>query len=138
MEKQQIELEIAELSKAIEAKRRLLEGENGIVEERDLVHAAIEEKLGDLLTPPPPPPSTQTQTANTTTSSNNQSGKSTYLDNLDEQSAARVNELLALVFKQGLGKTLASLDEDDPFIVDAFHDALTDKVYEQLKEQNFI
>ena len=42
------------------------------------------------------------------------------------------------VFHEGLWKTLAKAKKSDPFVLDAFHDALTDKLYDELKNRKLI
>ena len=45
---------------------------------------------------------------------------------------AKINALVQGLFEQGIRKTIATVVEEI-LILDAFHDALVDKLYEELK-----
>jgi hypothetical protein len=50
----------------------------------------------------------------------------------------RVERLLEEVFKKGVEKASEDAVKAGPFILDAFHDALTDKLYDELKKRKLI
>jgi len=49
-----------------------------------------------------------------------------------------VENLISIVFKEGLSKAMKEAKKQPPFIADAFHDALVDKLLPILKERGII
>ena len=45
---------------------------------------------------------------------------------------------MAEVFSKGLKQALVSVQVEEPFIIDAFHDALVDRLYDELKTRGII
>ena len=133
-----IEAEIAELSQKIAEKRQQLEAGKGIIEERDLLKSAVVEKFTS--TPSQGATSTTTQTtsqkvAQTAVAS---TADKSYLDTLDPDSRLIVEGLVESVFRDGMAKTLKDLELQEPYIIDAFHDELTDKLYDELKKRGVL
>jgi len=130
-----IEEEIADLTKRIEEKRKVLESEKGVLQEREIIKEAIANKISEKVpgyTPSPAP----------TTSANDipaiAVGGISYLDRVDEETKTEVNRLLGMVFSQGINTATQEAIKSGPFVLDVFHDALTDKMYEQLKSQGIV
>lgn len=122
-----LEQEIADLSAAIEEKKAALERERGgAVESREVLHSVVAEKINQQAPMFVSKPSTQ----KTSTTS--------YLDDLSPSDAARVNALIDLVPTKGLNKAIEMAKDQPPYILDAFHDALTDKLHDELKRQKLI
>lgn len=69
-----------------------------------------------------------------------QKGQTTpnYLKDAPADVKEKVEELVNLVFKEGIEKATKRARQDSPFVLDAFHDALADKVYQELKKRNII
>ncbi|OGM94235.1 hypothetical protein A2524_01010 [Candidatus Wolfebacteria bacterium RIFOXYD12_FULL_48_21] len=75
-----------------------------------------------------------------------QSGQPTAVDMelpvyLHDASAAikdRVERLVEDAFKHGVEHAAVEAQKSGPFIVDALHDALSDKFYEELKKRNIV
>ncbi len=142
LSKNNIEAEIAELSQKIAEKRKILEANAHMVDERDLVRGAVAEQLSNTV-----PTATTTQTASTAatavtqtatqTSTKSAVGKS-YLDFLDLESRDIVDRLVEEVFSKGMDKTFKALEMQEPYIIDAFHDILTDKLYLELKKRGLL
>ncbi len=129
-----LEEEIVELQKLIEAKRNELEDAGGVVvEERDLVRQAVAEMVSSSL----PATSDEEEKKKTPTIQNKDNGAS-YLDNLDEDSVASVNTYIEQISQVGIVKTIKTISEESPYILDAFHDALIDKLYDDLKASGAI
>lgn len=61
-----------------------------------------------------------------------------YLKNSPPEIKLQVEKLIDSVFHQGIEKTIKEANRAGPFILDAFHDALTDKLYDELKKRNLI
>ena len=142
-----LEAEIVELQKRIEEKRNLLEDKTGIIiEERDLVKSAITEMAGASFQTSTVPSDDDTdddqndlikKSKATTVNRNNQYTIS-YLDNLDEESVVSLNGYIEKIPTDGIVKTIQIVAEENPFILDAFHDALVDKLYDDLKASGTI
>lgn len=136
-----IEQEIAALSREIEAKRKELDASRGVVREaqetKDVIHASLGEKIQKALPAVPlapvPPQGTAVASVTGTASSGN-----SYLDDLDEETVAQVNALIQEVFAKGIDRAIKDAKTHDPYVIDAFHDALTDKMYEELKRRKAI
>jgi len=122
-----IEKEIADLSVAIQEKRAQLERERGsAVEASEALHHVVSEKLAMAPTPAPQ--------ANHLASQKTKS----YLDDLDPIDTEKINSYIDLIPKQGLEKTINQVKNESAYLLDAFHDALVDKLKEELKKQNLI
>lgn len=50
----------------------------------------------------------------------------------------QIEELVDSLFHQGVGKVVKKARRANPFVLDAFHDALTDKLHEELKKRGVI
>lgn len=61
-----------------------------------------------------------------------------YLKDSSPEIKLQVEKLVDLVFHQGIEKTVKEANQAGAFILDAFHDALTDKLYEELKNRKLI
>lgn len=61
-----------------------------------------------------------------------------YLKNSPAEIKLQVEKLIESVFNDGLEKAVKKAVLSDAFILDAFHDALTDKLYEELKARKLI
>lgn len=57
---------------------------------------------------------------------------------LSAEVAAEISALVRGVFSEGLEKTLREAKKRSPFVEDAFHDALTDKLLPELKKRKII
>ena len=125
-----IEQEIAALSQQIEAKRSQLELERGsAVESREVLHTIVGEKVfgsGNATNPTSP------------AASRGKSSSTSYLDDLDPADIEKVNALFDLIPVQGIAKTIEQAKNEPAYILDAFHDALVDKLHDELKKQNLI
>lgn len=61
-----------------------------------------------------------------------------YLDSMPEAAGLIVNGLLSGLPELGLAKTIDRAQAESPFILDAFHDALTTRLYGELKSRKLI
>lgn len=132
-----IESEIAELSRQIEDKRRLLEQKQGVIsniDEKELLKEAIADSfsLGEAEISETPE-----QTENL-----NQEVKQTptghYFDYLPEDSIAKVNQLISQVPQVGILGVIKKARQETALVLDAFHDALVDKLYEEMKSRGLL
>ncbi|MDI6717791.1 MAG: hypothetical protein QMD86_01960 [Patescibacteria group bacterium] len=61
-----------------------------------------------------------------------------YMKDSSPEMKLKVEKLLDMVFHKGIEKAVAEARDEEPFFLDAFHDALADKLYEELKKRNII
>lgn len=128
-----LELEIAQLQQRIEEKKNLLEQQGGIVEEKELVSTA----LGEMFTRSAGV--TPSVEAVVSSSPRPVSGEGTsYLDNVDDQTAETISLLVQKLPTIGIAKVVAEAEITGPYLVDVLHDALVDKMYEELVQRGFI
>jgi len=131
----EIEAEIAQLQKMIETKRNQLEEQSGIVEEKELVRDALQEMISQAEIP-------ELEISHSVDKPKTLSGASvlgnSYLDRLDQESAAKVAHYVEEISQHGIIKTVNKAMSESPFVVDALHDVLVDKLYEQLKAEGLI
>jgi len=128
-----LEQEIAELQKMIEAKRDQLEKAGGIIEEKELVRQSVREMF--LNVPAQIPLSTTTPTPATTQTV---PVGGSYLDYLDPQTTETINRFIGEIQAKGITPVINEVASQKPFVVDAFHDALVDKLYDELKQRGLI
>ena len=136
-----LEQEIADLQKMIEAKRDQLEKDGGIVEEKELVSQSVHEMFLDATEPKAgQTTSPQNSSAITPTSATPQAVPTTgsYLDYLDDQTAEVINGLVAQIGTKGITAVINEASVQEPFVIDAFHDALVDKLYDELKTRGLV
>jgi len=110
--------------------------------DKEQLRAALTEKIQELL--PQGTPATATDDATVpppttnTTVQKGQVGSKSYLDAVDDATVAKVNAYIAQAFQNGIQSTLRAVITEDPFILDVFHDALTDKLYAELKTRGMV
>ena len=61
-----------------------------------------------------------------------------YLIDAPDEIKIKVEKLIDMTFHQGIEKTVEEAQKFGPFILDAYHDALTDKLHAELKERKLI
>lgn len=61
-----------------------------------------------------------------------------YLKEMSNEIKLQVEKLIDSAFHQGIEKTAKQAGQAGDFVLDAFHDALTDKLYEELKKRKLI
>ncbi len=122
-----IEAEIAELTAAIAEKKAALERSRGSsVETNEALHTVVGQQIQQQVPAFTPSPSSL------------KPATSSYLDDLDPVDIEKVNALIDLVPSLGIAKVIAKAKEEIPFVLDAFHDALVDKLRDELKRQKLI
>jgi len=138
-----VSLELAALAEAINQEQGLTASGNATEDARDKVHLALKEKISEIL-PQGVPASTTDDTTQVPvampvkTMQKGQVGSKSYLDNIDDATVAKVNGYIAKVFQNGIKATLREVIEQDPFVLDVFHDALTDKLYGEMKARGLV
>lgn len=114
-----------------EIKKLFLEiKEKGLAEKgREAVKAAIKEQITTM--PPSPAAVQPAQPAPA-------SPLPDYLQQAPDAVKLKVEKLLDLAWHKGIKKAAEEARDSGPLIVDAFHDALTDKLYNELKQRGLI
>ncbi len=135
-----LEAEIAELSRQISVKRKQLESERGVVSDHEVISETITENFvsNEQTTSTEQVGVDLAATGVTPVVAKSVAGDQSYLDTLDDQSVAVVNNLIALVPIKGIKQAINQALTHSPFILDAFHDALVDKLYDELKSRGLI
>lgn len=130
-----LEQEIALLEQEIATKRAELEQKSGMsVESKEALRHIVGEKIHgstkDKDRPLAPPKDGPLGISGASSSS--------YLDSLDPASVQKVNDLIGQVSERGIAKTIEEAKRQEPFILDAFHDALVDKLHDELKARGIV
>lgn len=132
-----LENEIAELNREIEAKRAELELKKGITSERGALHEVVAEKLDKSSADAAAlRQELQANMAGGSQSAQSQSGG--YLNSLSDEQVETVNHLVGLIASKGIKNAIAEAKKLDPFLLDAFHDALVDKLYDELANRGLV
>lgn len=126
-----LEADIERLSREIAEKRDSPEHKD--LSSRELV----KQSLGSMLNQSAAPITTQPATAQ---SAIQNKILPNYLQNQDvpPNLKLQIEELVDSLFHQGVEKVVKKARRANPFVLDAFHDALTDKLYEELRKRGLI
>ena len=117
--------EIEKISKEIKEKKELPEyKEKG---EKEILKETLETLIKAKIAPPKNSPSPKVLEV-----------IPDYLKDAPEEIKTKVENFVGLVFEKGIKKTAREVQKSGAFFVDAFHDALTDKLYEELKKRKLI
>ncbi|MFA6476357.1 MAG: hypothetical protein WCV68_02965 [Candidatus Paceibacterota bacterium] len=133
-----LELEIAQLQQKIEEKKNQLEQQGGIVEEKELVGSALREIFTGASAPSGAslPATSAAVTAKASTVTDDKS--ISYLDNIDDQTAETISLIIQKLPETGIAKAVSEAELAGPFLVDVLHDALVDRMYDELVQRGFI
>lgn len=123
-----LEADIERLSKEIKEKRDLLENKG--ISNKELLKQTLSPIIKQSGPAQPIQPSVQP--------ADDSKFLSDYLKDASPDVKIKVEKLIESAFRHGLTKTVGEAKHFDPFILDAFHDALTDKMYEELKKRGLI
>jgi len=61
-----------------------------------------------------------------------------YLINAPDEIKIKVEQLIDMTLHQGIEKTVEEAQKFGPFVLDAYHDALTDKLYVEFKNRGIL
>ncbi len=61
-----------------------------------------------------------------------------YLEDYPEELKLEVERLINIAWNKGIEAAVKTANHQGPFIIDAFHDALTDKLYKKFKEKGLM
>ena len=123
--KQNLDTELIEVGQLIERRRNILEQENKIFDERttisDIVASQIKDDSNDL-------------------SDDNQiNNHNSYINDLDPEKMQSVQSKIDTIFDKGLKKGITEAKNDlSALELDAFHDILVGRLYDELKKRGLI
>ena len=121
----QFEQEVSEIAMQIEKRRNLLEQDAGVESHAEVAREVIAEAIKNAAGKAPSDTSPTPQ-------------GTSYLDSTDTDSAHKVNMLIDEIQEKGLTAAIADAKNQSPYILDAFHDSLVEKLYNTLKSANYI
>lgn len=124
-----LEQDIARLSLEVASKRK----ESGVegLSEKTLIKESLRPLVKAQLTTAPQPVSASDD-------ANEPGVLPSYLKDSSPEIKLKVEKLVDSVFHQGLGKAVKEAERAGEFVLDAFHDALADKLYDELKKRKLI
>lgn len=137
-----IESEIIELNRQLEEKKKQLEAQSGIVEEKEALAEVVSEHIygstaSGVTDDEDDSNSDDKVKTDIPTKRSNKTG-GCYLDTLSSEEASRINTYILSVPANGIKKTINQVKNEDPLLIDAFHDALVTKLYDELKSRGLI
>ena len=124
-----LEADIERLSKEIAEKRNLLEHKN--LSDRELIKKSLEPMIRQVPVNNLQPTTDDRQQISNQVLPN-------YLKDSPLEIKLQVEKLIDAFLHQGIKKTIKEAQKGGGFVLDAFHDALTDKLHEELKKRKLI
>lgn len=126
-----LEADIERLSREVAEKRNSPEHKN--LSGREFIRQSLEPMLKQSTAPRAIQPTTAQSAAQSRILPN-------YLQNQNVPANLKlqIEELIDSIFHQGIEKVVKRAQRANPFVLDAFHDALTDKLHEELKKRGLI
>lgn len=128
IEHKALEADIERLSKEIAEKRNLLEHKD--LSDRELVKQILHPIIKQAVVQP--------QDAASQPSPAQSNVLPDYLQDSSSDIKLQVEELVDLTLHQGIEKAVKAAGKSNAFILDAFHDALTDKLHDILKQKGIL
>ena len=133
-----LEAEIAHLAQQLEEKKKLLAGSQETKEDHEVVREYVTKEVYGPQSPVNDDDDDDQPVAATPVPMPKPKKVKDYLDSLDRESAAQVNNLISLVSEKGFTAAITEAKNGEPFILDAFHDALVGKLYHELKDRGLV
>ncbi len=91
--------------------------------------------VGERLSPLPP---LSNQSSNKTSTASQKSVLPSYLASEDPMTRLKVEELVDLALHKGLAEAVKQAKKSAPLVLDGFHDAITDTLYEEFKKRGLL
>lgn len=95
------------------------------ITDKEAVRSALSARIQTQPTPPPP----------TSPTANILPG---YLQKESPEAQLKVEELIDIAFHKGINASIREAKKYGPFILDALHDSLTGKIYDELKTRKLL
>lgn len=108
-----------------EVQRHLEQPETNNLSGQEIVKRSIQNYTGTQGVPTPPP-------------TPNDSALPNYMTSAAPADKREVEHLIAMVFKDGIMAANDEAAKSSPFVLDAFHDALAGKLYDELKQRGIV
>ncbi|HXF44183.1 MAG TPA: hypothetical protein VNK70_01835 [Candidatus Paceibacterota bacterium] len=126
-----IEKSLSNLGRHIETEKTSPDAKE--LQEKDVLKRSLKSFTEELINEPAPPEEVSSQVSST-------ESLPSYLakDDSSTNAKAEVEELINIVFEKGLEKALKTATRHGPFVEDAFHDALVDKLLPELKRRGIL
>lgn len=121
-----IEAEILDLSKKIEAKREQLRVEHGETGSKQVIHATLADELRQSI---------GHESGSVTVST---AKMPEYLETLDEATAQKLQNYVDETFSHGIRATFKKLKNEEPFVIDAYHDIIVGPMHDELVKRKLI
>ncbi len=118
-----LEKDILRLSKEVKRHQEALPSQE--ISPREIIKSAIGGQI-------------QSQTADTAPQNQPASVLPQYLQQESPEMQLKVEELVDLAFHKGIEASVKEAKKYGPFILDAFHDSLTGKIYDELKSRKLL
>ncbi|HEY4475615.1 MAG TPA: hypothetical protein VJB92_02760 [Candidatus Paceibacterota bacterium] len=126
-----LEKEIKELTKEIEQSGNLEQGKE-----------AIKEAIGERIYKSPLPPETeqasQAQPQTSKEKAKDTSSLPSYAGKLPAEAKLRAEQILDLAWHKGINAAIKEVRKTDPLTMDLFHDAITEKLYQEFKKRRIL
>lgn len=129
---QAIEVDLRRLAEDVKVRRERPELQGA--GDREIVRHAIRAIADGATAPPPAPASPQTASGKTTINN----PLPDYAASAPAETKLEIEYLLELAFKKGIAQANREAKKSSPFVLDAFHDALAGKLYEELKKRGMV
>ena len=114
----QLESEIQELERRLAERRQALSEQQEVLHEKEVIREYVGEKMAEAAPPPAPTPQAAPAPSAATPT---------------EEEAAKVQELVDVAFLKGLPRAISAVKAThNARLIDAFHDALADHLYNDL------
>ncbi|MCX6713415.1 MAG: hypothetical protein NTY66_04390 [Candidatus Vogelbacteria bacterium] len=134
-----LEAEIAELSRQIEEKKRALEGTSGIVhEDKELVSEAVAEHFYSQAPVSGGTPVAVSDDSTVPVVKKPVPVADDYLSTLPPETVEQLNGYISMIPASGIRPTIAKVQTESPFLLDAFHDALVTRLYDELVSRGIV
>lgn len=125
-----LEADIQKLSKELAEKKQLLEHRD--LSERDIIKKILYPIIKQM------PATSQQSDVSIQMSDISSQNLPDYLKDSPDDIKLQVEKLIDLAINYGVEKAARTAGQLNAFIVDAFHDAITDKLYDELKNRKIL
>lgn len=123
--KQNLDTELIEVGQLIERRRNILEQENKIFDEKTAISNIVASQLKD--------------DSNAIGDDNQINNHNSYINDLDPEKMQSVQSKIDTIFDKGLKKGITEAKSDlSALELDAFHDILVGRLYDELKKRGLI
>jgi len=119
-----LEADIARLAQEVKLHRERPESKG--LAERDILKKSLQ-----TLTTTAPPPTDKTSQASSST-------LPAYMQQMSAEAKLEIEYLVDMALHHGIDKAVEKAKASGPFVLDAFHDALTGKLYDEMRRRGML